>query len=165
MFVTPMMFATMSFEAEMFCTGWSVSANLATEEIVHLFPFLGVFKYLSSLITLTQTLSNRYVDPSFNVSAWFPHNTSFIYPDGSFIKASCFFTGFDCKTTVFVADRCCKWPFTSTSCPGATSEMDAIDKVLDSWLLYSKLTVVGDINVFLLMTISSRWYLLLMLNR
>ena len=165
MFVRPMMFAVMSFEAEMFCTGCSVSANLATEEMVLSFSFFGVFKYLSSLITLTQTLSSRYVDPSGNVSLWFAHNTSLTYPNGSLIKASCFFTGFDCKTTVLVADRCSMWPFTSTSCPGATSEMSPIDKVLDSWLLYSKLTAVSDSNVFLLITISSHSYLVLMLYR
>lgn len=50
------------------------------------------------------------------------------------------------------------WPFTNTSCPGATSEMGPIDKVLDSWLLYSKLPAVGDSNVFLLITISSKTY-------
>ena len=51
MFVTPMTFAVMSFEAQMFCTGWSISANLATEEIVHSISFCEVFQYLSSLIT------------------------------------------------------------------------------------------------------------------
>ena len=164
MFVRPMMFSVMSFEVEMFCTRCSVCANLTTEEMVLSFSFFGVFKYLSSLITLTQTMSSRYVDPSVNVS-WFPHNTSFTYPNWSLIKASCFFTGFDCKTTVLVADRGSMWPFTNTSCPGATSEMGPIDKVLDSWLLYSKLTAVGDINVFLLITISSHSYLVLMLYR
>lgn len=49
------------------------------------------------------------------------------------------------------------WPFTNTSCPGATSEMGPIDKVLDSWL-YSKLPAVGDSNVSLLITISSKTY-------
>ena len=78
MFVRPMMFAVVSFEAEMFCTGCSVSANLATEEMVLSFSFFGVFKYFSSLITLTQTLSSSYVDLSVNVSLWLPHNTFYI---------------------------------------------------------------------------------------
>ena len=47
MFVRPMMFAVMSFEAEMFCTGCSVCANLATEEMVLSFSFLG---YLSTFL-------------------------------------------------------------------------------------------------------------------
>lgn len=41
MFVSPMMFAVISFEVEMFCTGCSVSANLASEEMVLSFSFLG----------------------------------------------------------------------------------------------------------------------------
>ena len=52
MLVTPMILVVMSLAAEIFFTGWRVSAKSAADEMVHSCSLFGVFNFFSSLITL-----------------------------------------------------------------------------------------------------------------